>query len=110
MPATPLGKVLMALSMLVFGDNGIGWRAPSVVAGMIALAATFRIVRTTGESARMAVFVIGILAFDNLTFVHGRIGTLDMLVLAPILVGSWLAMRGRWALAGVAVAIGLLIK
>ena len=106
----PLGKVLMALSMLVFGDNGIGWRVPSVVAGMIALAATYRIVRTTGESARMAVFVIGILAFDNLTFVHGRIGTLDMLVLAPILVGSWLAMRGRWALAGVAVAIGLLIK
>jgi predicted membrane-bound dolichyl-phosphate-mannose-protein mannosyltransferase len=106
----PLGKVLMALSMLVFGDNGIGWRMPSVVAGMVALAVTYRIVRTTGESAWMAVFVIGILAFDNLTLVHGRIGTLDMLVLAPILVGSWLALRGRWALAGVAVAIGFLIK
>jgi dolichyl-phosphate-mannose-protein mannosyltransferase len=106
----PLGKVLMALSMLVFGDNGIGWRVPSVVAGMIALAATYGIVRTTGETVRMAILVIGILAFDNLTFVHGRIGTLDMLSLAPILVGSWLAMRGRWALAGVAVAIGLLVK
>jgi len=106
----PLGKVLMAISMLAFGDNGIGWRLPSVVAGMIALAATYRIVRTAGESAWMAVLVIGIVAFDNLTLVHGRIGTLDMLVLAPILVGSWLAMRGRWALAGVAVAIGFLIK
>jgi len=106
----PLGKVLMALSMLAFGDNGIGWRLPSVVAGLVALAVTYRIVRTTGESAWMAVLVIGILAFDNLTLVHGRIGTLDMLVLAPILVGSWLAMRGRWALAGVAVAIGFLIK
>ena len=33
-----------------------------------------------------------------------------MLVLAPILVGSWLALRGRWALAGLAMAVGLLIK
>ncbi len=106
----PLGKVLMALSMLVFGDNGIGWRMPSIVAGMVAVAATYGIVRTTRESARMALLVAGFLAFDNLTFVHGRIGTLDMLALAPILVASLLALRGRWALAGVAVAIGLLVK
>ena len=30
----PLGKLLIALSMAVFGDNGIGWRVPSVVAGI----------------------------------------------------------------------------
>ncbi len=106
----PLGKLLMALSMAVFGDTGIGWRLPSVVAGMVALGAMYRIVVTSGESARLGVLVIGILAFENLTLVHGRIGTLDMLVLAPILVGSWLAMSGRWTLAGAAVGIGFLIK
>ncbi len=106
----PLGKLLMALSMSVFGDNGIGWRVPSVVAGMVALAAMYRIVLASGETARMGLLVVGILAFDNLTLVHSRIGTLDMLVLAPILVGSWLTMRRHWALAGVAVAIGFLIK
>lgn len=106
----PLGKLLIALSMAVFGDNGIGWRVPSVVAGMIALVATYRIVRVAGETAWMGILVVGILAFDNLTLVHGRIGTLDMLALAPILVGSWLAMRERWALAGVAVAVGFLVK
>ncbi len=106
----PLGKLLMALSMLLFGDNGIGWRVPSVVAGMVALWAMYRIVRTSGETARFGVLVVAILAFDNLTLVHGRIGTLDMMALAPILVGSWLAMRRHWALAGLAVAIGCLVK
>jgi 4-amino-4-deoxy-L-arabinose transferase-like glycosyltransferase len=106
----PLGKLLMAASMLVLGDNGYGRRLPSLVAGMVALWAVYRIVRTGGESVWLGTLVVGLLGLENLTLVHGRIATLDMLALAPVLVGSWLAMRGRWALAGVAVAIGLLIK
>lgn len=106
----PLGKVFMAATMSVFGDNGWGWRLPSVIAGMIALAAMYGIVRASGESRWFGVLVVSLLAFDNLTFVHGRIGTLDMLALAPVLVGSWLALRKRWILAAIAMAIGILIK
>jgi 4-amino-4-deoxy-L-arabinose transferase-like glycosyltransferase len=106
----PLGKLLLALSMLVFGDNGIGWRIPSVIAGMISLGAVYLIVRAAGESARLAILAVGFLAFDNLTLVHGRIGTLDMLVLAPILVSAWLALRDRWLLAGILMAAGMLVK
>ena len=106
----PLGKLLMALSMAGFGDNRLGWRLPSVIAGMVALVAVYQIVRSAGESARLALLAVGFLAFENLTLVHGRIGTLDMLVLAPILVGAWLALRGRWAAAGAATGIGMLMK
>jgi len=106
----PLGKLLMALSMSVFGDNGLGWRLPSVVAGMLALAALYFVVRASGESARLAVLAVGFFAFENLAHVHSRIGTLDMLVLAPILVGAWLALRGRWAAAGAAMGLGMLMK
>jgi len=105
-----LGKLLIAGSMRLFGDNGIGWRLPSVIAGMIALVATYLIARDTTRSAWLPVLVTALVSFDNLTFVHGRIGTLDMLVLAPMLVGSWLALRKRWILAGVALGIALLIK
>jgi dolichyl-phosphate-mannose-protein mannosyltransferase len=106
----PLGKLLMALSMAVFGDNGVGWRLPSVIAGMVALVAVFQIVRATGESRRLALLIVGFVAFENLTLVHGRIGTLDMMVLAPILVGAWLALRGRWKAAAAATGIGMLVK
>lgn len=106
----PLGKLLIAGSMLLFGDNGIAWRLPSLISGMGALGAFYLIVRAAGETAWLGILAVGILAFDNLTFVHGRIGTLDMMVLLPMLVGAWLALRERWALAGIALGIGLLIK
>lgn len=106
----PLGKLFMAASMSVLGDNGLAWRLPSLVAGMVALIAVYRIVQTTDRSAWLAVLVVTLLTLDNLTFVHGRIGTLDMLVLAPMLVGSWLALQRRWLPAGVAMGIALLVK
>ena len=106
----PLGKVLMAGSMSVFGDDPLGWRLPSIIAGLIALGVVFEIVRRTDRSAWLAVLVVTLVAFDNLTFVHGRIGTLDMMVLAPMLLGSLLALQRRWLLAGIAVGVALLVK
>jgi len=105
-----LGKLLIATSMRVLGDNGLAWRLPSLIFGMVALYAVYLIVRDTGRSAWLPVLVTALVSFDNLTLVHGRIGTLDILVLAPMLVGSWLALRKRWILAGVAMGIALLIK
>ncbi len=106
----PLGKVAIAASMLIFGDNGLGWRLPSVIAGVVALIAVYGIVRTTGRSRWLGVLTVAILALDNLTFIHGRIGVLDMMAVAAILVGAWLGLRGRPALAGIAFAIGCLVK
>lgn len=106
----PLGKVVIAGSMLIFGDNGLGWRLPSVIAGVVVLLAVYGIVRTTGRSRWLGVLTVTILALDNLTFIHARIGVLDMMAVAAILVGSWLGLKGRPALAGIAFAIGCLVK
>jgi predicted membrane-bound dolichyl-phosphate-mannose-protein mannosyltransferase len=106
----PLGKVALAASISLFGDDPLGWRLPSIVAALVALGIVFEIVRRTDRSAWLAVLVVTLVAFDNLTFVHGRIGTLDMMVLAPMLIGSLLALRRRWLLAGIAVGIALLVK
>jgi dolichyl-phosphate-mannose-protein mannosyltransferase len=106
----PLGKLVMAGSMLVFGDGALGWRLPSIVAALIAIAAVYLIVRAAGETNALAFGVAGFVAFDNLTLVHGRIGTLDMLALAPMLLAAWLALRERWLLAGTLLGLGLLVK
>ncbi|HVL54840.1 MAG TPA: glycosyltransferase family 39 protein [Vitreimonas sp.] len=106
----PLGKVLIAGSMLLFGDGGVGWRLPSLIASMVALAAVYGIVRGVGETAWLGTLAVGLFAADNLALVHSRIGTLDMLALAPLLVGAWLATQQRWALAGIACAVGSLVK
>ena len=105
-----LGKLLIAGSMALLGDNSVAWRLPSVVFGMIALVAVYLIARDTTKSRWLPIVVTAFVSFDTLTFVHGRIGTLDMLVLAPMLFGSWLALRGRWILAGIALGLALLIK
>jgi predicted membrane-bound dolichyl-phosphate-mannose-protein mannosyltransferase len=105
-----LGKAVMALTMSVVGDNGLGWRLPSLVASMIALAAFYGVMRAAGASVWLAILALYFLALDNLTLVHGRIGTLDMLALAPMLVGAWLALRGRWILAGLAMGVAVLVK
>jgi predicted membrane-bound dolichyl-phosphate-mannose-protein mannosyltransferase len=105
-----LGKLILAASIAVLGDNSVAWRLPSVIFAMIALAAVYLIARDTTKSAWIPVAVTALVSFDNLTFVHGRIGTLDMFVLAPMLVGAWLALRRRWILAGVAMGLALLIK
>jgi len=106
----PLGKALIAGSMAIFGDGPLGWRLPSIIAALVAIAAVYLIVRATGESAALAFGVAGFVALDNLSLVHGRIATLDMLALAPILVAALLALRQRWLLAGALVGLGFLVK
>ena len=106
----PLGKILIAASMVVFGDGPLGWRLPSLVAGMVSLAAVYGIVRSLGGSAWTGVLAVALLALDVLTFVHARLAVLDGLLVAPMLVGAWLALRRRWVAAGTALAGATLVK
>ena len=96
--------------MFVFGDNGIGWRVPSVLAGMISLLAVYGIVRALGGRPWLAVLAVAIYALDVLTFVQSRIAMLDVMSLALVLLGAWLGLRKRWLLAGTMVALGTLVK
>jgi predicted membrane-bound dolichyl-phosphate-mannose-protein mannosyltransferase len=106
----PLGKLLIAGSMRLFGDDPLGWRFPSLVAGVVVVLAVYLLVRSTGRDPWLPVYAAGVVMLDNLLLVHSRIATLDILFLAPVLVGAVLALRGRWWWAGVACGLAILVK
>jgi predicted membrane-bound dolichyl-phosphate-mannose-protein mannosyltransferase len=106
----PLGKLLIALSMRIFGDNALGWRTPSLVAGMVAILALYAIVRQATGDAWLGVLASAVFSLDNLVLVHSRIATLDMPLVALMLVGVWLWFRGWRVAAGAALGVAGLVK
>jgi dolichyl-phosphate-mannose-protein mannosyltransferase len=106
----PLAKLLMAASMRLFGDNAWGWRLASVLFGTLSIPLVYGIARLLGGTGPVALLAAFIYAFDNLVFVHSRIGTLDIFVVAFLLLGLYLYLRG-WAIpSGLALVAATLCK
>ncbi|TML36520.1 MAG: phospholipid carrier-dependent glycosyltransferase [Actinobacteria bacterium] len=105
-----LAKLVMAGGIEVFGDGPWGWRLGSLVFGLIAVAAMYALVRAAGGSSWLAAGASAVMALDNLMLVHGRIATLDVYALAPMLVACALYLRRRLLLAGLALALAASMK
>ena len=109
----PLGKQLIAAGIHLFGDNPIGWRVMSLVAGTIALAASMRALWQASHD-RFATITFGVLLATGFhLFIHARIAMLDIFMAAFLAVATWLfvgAIRkpetGRWRLALCGIAVG----
>lgn len=109
-----LGKELIALGIMLFGDDARGWRALSTVAGTATVLGAYAILLQLFGSVRTAALG-GLFALLNFTvFVQARIGMLDgflgafvVLAVAAMLRGA----RGRavaWWTAG-SVLLGLAV-
>ena len=105
-----LVKVMMAGAIELFGDNPFAWRLPSLLLGTLAIVAMFWLVRAAGGSDWLALLAATLMAADNLLLVHGRIGTLDVPVLALMLCAAVAYLRGRPLAAGILVGIGTAMK
>jgi dolichyl-phosphate-mannose-protein mannosyltransferase len=73
----PLGKLIMAVGLGIWGDQPIGWRFMSTVFGSFTLVGMYFLALTLFESAEAALWVTLITLFNQLLYVQSRIGMLD---------------------------------
>jgi predicted membrane-bound dolichyl-phosphate-mannose-protein mannosyltransferase len=115
----PLGKVIIALSILIFGDNwDIGgghlyrfaWSIPSVILGMATLYLFYRVVLKLSKNSRVAFFSTCLLSFDNLFFIHSGIATLDIYFLFFTVLAVDLYLSSKLNLSAVSSGLALASK
>lgn len=95
----PLGKMLIALGMLLFGDNPFGWRIMSAIAGTATVPLFFLIVRRLLQGRKeeefSSVIATFLFAFENLTFYFARVARLDIFMLVFMLAGVYFLLDER---------------
>jgi dolichyl-phosphate-mannose-protein mannosyltransferase len=103
-------KLIMAAAIELFGDGPFAWRIGSLLMGSIAILGMYALVRAGGGGRWTAVGGATLMAADNLLLVMGRIGTLDIYVVAGMIWAVALYVRGRPVAAGIALAIATAFK
>jgi len=105
----PLGKLFIAVGMLLFGDNAIGWRAASLILGLQTLVVAAALARQLFADRRAAWFAAAFFAGDGFFISYSRTALLDggltclvlWTMLAAVTARSW---RGVLA---TAIGVGL---
>ena len=106
----PLAKGMIALSMFLLGDNAWGWRIPSVIFGTISILVFYLLVKKVSKNDLLSFMSVFLFSFDNLVFVHSRIATLDIFMLAFMLVGFYFYFADKPALSALSIALSTLCK
>ncbi len=74
----PLGKLIMTLGILLWGDTPLGWRFMSAVFGTLGLGAVYLLgLRLTGQRL-VAIVAATLTLVDGLYFVESRTGVIDI--------------------------------
>lgn len=92
-----MGKMLIAASMMVFGDNALGWRAFSTIAGTAVVVGIFWILWLLFARLRTAAFGAALVVLNFTVFIQARIAMLDGFMAAFVVIGLALLL---WAMRG----------
>jgi len=106
----PLGELLVAAGILIFGDNSLGWRFIAVLMGSANIFLLYLICRQLALSRRASFVASFLLALENLTFVQSSVAMLDVFSVGFMLLAFWLYLKGKYPLASVAGCFSVLAK
>jgi dolichyl-phosphate-mannose-protein mannosyltransferase len=105
-----LAKLVIAGAIELFGDGPFAWRIGSVVFGTLAILGMFALALAAGASRWCALLAATLMASDNLLLVAGRIGTLDIYVVAFMIWAAAFYLRGRPIVGGIVLGVGATAK
>ncbi len=76
----PLGKLLIALGILLFGMNPFGWRIVGTLFGIAMVPASYLFARRLTKSTAASTLACVLFAFDFMHFTQTRIATIDVYI------------------------------
>jgi len=111
----PLGKLLIAVGMLLFGDDSVGWRAAPVAFGVLSILFAALLARSLFRDRRAGWIAAALLAGDGFFITYSRTALLDGMLASLALATAVVTIRARRAwqvllacvLAGLATSIKL---
>lgn len=112
-----VGKTLIAGGIAMFGDNPVGWRAMSTLAGTATVLGVFAILMLLFARTRVAAFGAVLAMLNQMLFVQSRVGMLDAF-LGVFMIGAVAALlwamraprrRVAWRVALAGVLLGLAV-
>jgi dolichyl-phosphate-mannose-protein mannosyltransferase len=74
----PLGYTIFKMSTRLLGGSPLGWRLPSVLSGTLLIPLVYFFTLRLFKGEFIALVSSFLLAFENLTFIHSRLGTIDI--------------------------------
>ncbi|WP_157000522.1 phospholipid carrier-dependent glycosyltransferase [Leucobacter komagatae] len=89
----PLGKWIIALGLLVFGDGSWGWRAGVALTGVVTVGLTMLLGWRISRSTVVALLAGLFLAVDGVHVVLTRVGLLDGILAAFVVLGALFMWR-----------------
>jgi dolichyl-phosphate-mannose-protein mannosyltransferase len=105
-----LAKLMIVSSMVLFGDNPVGWRFFSVLFGALNVALLWLICRRLGLPKRAVNLCTFLFSIENLGFVLSGVAMLDVFTVTFLMSSFWLYLRNQWALSGVMIGLSALAK
>jgi dolichyl-phosphate-mannose-protein mannosyltransferase len=91
----PLAKLCIAAGIKIFGDNYVGWRAPSIFFGTASVVLLFFICRKLGMSRRATNLATFLFTFENFAFMIASVAMLDVFFVTFMLAAFLLYLYRR---------------
>lgn len=106
----PLGRLIIAGGIAVFGDNPFGWRVFPVLSGIAGLVLMYLVCRELGLPEKLSLLAGLLFATENLSFIQSSIAMLDVFSLSFMLAAFLAYLKGRHAASGVLIGLSMLAK